>query len=394
MASELPFRIGGVVIPPHFTDRAAEVTRVSRALRTPQDHLVVLGPRRMGKTSVLRAAQDVRRRVGQPVMLVDFSTASSLAEMTTRLLQTATKELGRRWSDVAMTFAERLQVRVTMEPDAASGAMLPSVALSAEGDEGAQRATLGNALDTIEALAAAKNKHLGIILDEFQEIAHFGGETAEAHLRGIIQHHRHVTYVLAGSDERIIQAMLGRNRPFYKLLTPVTIGAIEPGHMAQWIEERLSVAGLKPAGIGAAIVQAAGPRTRDIVQLAQSVAEVAPSRAKVTMTMVEEAYERIVHASDAPYRAMWNSLSPLQQQLMRLLTTRASGLTSASTRREFGITVASGSIVTGLGALVDRGVVVKRDARYEYDDPFMRGWVALNALADIGRSRSLLAGPE
>jgi hypothetical protein len=109
---------------------------------------------------------------------------------------------------------------------------------------------------------------------------------------------------------------------------------------------------------------------------------------------VEQAFASIVHASDAPYRALWSSLSRLQQQLLRMLAVRSTGLTTAAARREFGITVASGSIATGLNALIDRGLVAKRESRYEFDDPFMRGWVVMNALADIGKTRALLTLPE
>ena len=79
-----------------------------------------------------------------------------------------------------------------------------------------ERATFASALDAIDALAASRKQHMGVILDEFQEIHRFGGETAEAHLRGIIQHHRNVSYVLAGTEQRLIQSMIGEARPVYK----------------------------------------------------------------------------------------------------------------------------------------------------------------------------------
>ena len=394
MEQEEPFRIGGVVEDEFFTNREAEVGRLARALRTPQDHLVVFGPRRIGKTSIMRKAQETRRNAGQPVVLVDFSTASSLAEMATRLLQAATKELGRTWSDIAMSLVQRLKVRVTMEPDIASGFVLPSVSMEISEDEGVQRETLGNALDAIESLAQSKGKHVGLMIDEFQEIARFGGEVAEAHLRGIVQHHRHVTYILAGSDDRLIQAMMEPSRPFYKLLAPLEVGPIDAMHMSSWIEERLAIAGFSANGLGAIVVSAAGERTRDIVQLAQAVSNVAARGVQLDESAVEKAFASIVTASDAPYRALWASLSRLQQQLLRMLCIRSTGLTTAATRREFGITVASGSIVTGLNALIDRGLVVKRESRYAFDDPFMRGWVVMNALADIGKSRGVLVLPE
>ena len=68
-----PFRIGGVVTGRHFTDRADELRRVMNALGDPQGRLLVLGPRRMGKTSTLsRAVQRLEKRGA-----VAFTTAAA-----------------------------------------------------------------------------------------------------------------------------------------------------------------------------------------------------------------------------------------------------------------------------------------------------------------------------
>ncbi len=391
---ENPFRVGGAVTPPYFTDREVETARVTRALTTPQDHLLVFGPRRMGKTSLLRVVQDDLRSRGQGVVLADLSTASTLAEMTTRLLQAATRELGRLWSDAATALVQRLSARITLEPDAASGMLLPSIGLGLDTDLGTQRTTFGSALDAIEALAAAKGRHLGLILDEFQEIHRFGGETAEAHLRGLIQHHQHVSYVLAGSDERLIQAMTGKSRPFYKLLGNLRIGEMDPVHMAGWLDERIAGVGLHPGGMGARIVQVAGSRTRDIVQLAQETVDISTSRAAMDEETVAAAFLRVVQSADAPYRAIWTGLSPIQQQVLRVLAVRTTGLTSAQVRREFSLVSPSGSIVKAVQALVSRDIVVVQDSEYSYDDPFMRGWVILRALPDLGITRSVIALPS
>lgn len=72
---ENPFRIGGVVSAPYFTDREAEVARIRRSLAAPQDHLLVYGPRRMGKTSILRVVQEELREEGQSVIMADLSSS-------------------------------------------------------------------------------------------------------------------------------------------------------------------------------------------------------------------------------------------------------------------------------------------------------------------------------
>ncbi|MGI9090623.1 MAG: ATP-binding protein [Gemmatimonadaceae bacterium] len=389
-----PFRIGGVVAAPYFTDREEERKRIRRSLTTPQDNLLVYGPRRMGKTSLLRLVQEELRQDGQPIIMADLSTATSLTEMTTRLLQAAARELGRRWRDAATDLVRRMQVKVTLEPDPATGMLLPSLGMGlANADMTTQRSTFAGALDAIEAMAVEKDQHLGIILDEFQEIHRFGGETAEAHLRGIIQHHQHLSYVLAGSDQRLIQAMIGKSRPFYKLLAHLPVGPIDPGHFAAWIETRLASVHIKADGIGELLVRVAGPRTRDIVQLGHELVEISRTKGEATLEDVADAFTQIVRNADAPYRALWTGLSRLQQQVLRALAVRATGLTTAATSREFALTAASGSLTRTAQALVAQDILVAVDGAYLFDDPFMRGWVILSTLPDLGRTLSVLHMP-
>lgn len=390
-----PFRVGGVVAAPYFTDREKEKERVRRALLTAQDNLLVYGPRRMGKTSLLRVVQDDLRKSGHAIIMADLSTAASLDEMTTRLLQASARELGRRWRDAAADIVSRMRVKVTLEPDPSSGILLPSLAVGlAAADLATQRSTFADALNAIEALAIKKSHHLGVILDEFQEIHKFGGVTAEAHLRGIIQHHQHLSYVLAGSDQRLIEAMIGKARPFYKLLDHLPLGEIDPAYFARWIDSRLESIHIKPDGTGELIVRVAGPRTRDIVQLAHEVAEISRTTGKATTDDVAESFAQIVRNADAPFRAIWTALSRLQQQVMRVLAVRTTGLTTASASREFGLAAASGSITKTAQSLVGKGLLVATNGGYVYDDPFMRGWVIMSVLPDIGRTVPVLHVPS
>jgi hypothetical protein len=385
---ENPFRIGGVVTGRHFTDRAAERRAIGRALTEPQGHLLVFGPRRMGKTSTLCAVQADLVRGHRHVVMADLSTGSTLADMTNRVLRAATSQLGRRWADVLPALLKRLNLKVSVSPDF-TGTMVPSLDVSIrEAPQIEQGDAFVAALDAIDHLAAAKQAHVGVILDEFQELHRFGGEAMEAQLRGAIQTHRHVSYVLAGSDERLIRAMTSARRPLYKLLEPLELAPIEAEHLARWIDERLRAAGVEAAGIGARIVEVAGPRTRDVVQLARGTFEVSRRTGQATLADVEEALRQIVLAEDAPTRSIWESLSPLQQNVLRALAVSASGLTTRVTRRQFSLGE-TGPATKAAQTLVGRDLLVKSPAGYEFDSPFFRAWVIVNTLADVGLSRPI-----
>ncbi|MFO7589225.1 MAG: AAA family ATPase, partial [Gemmatimonadota bacterium] len=386
-----PFPIHGPVGPDDLADREAEVARVLGALREPGAKLLVYGPRRMGKTSILSAALARHEAEGGSGLLADFSTASSPADMTNRLLEGASRALGRRWRDYVDALLRRTGIRLSVGADPVTGLPTASLELAARREpEEAQRDTLAAALDALESLAADRGEPLGVMLDEFQEIHRHGGEEAEWHLRGVIQHHRHLSYVLAGSKTHLIERMLGEGRAFYKLLDLLHVGPIEPGLLAEWIDARLEAAGAAraggaaAAGVGRAAIELAGPRTRDVIRLARAVHDRAGEGAETGEEAVAAAFGRLVREGDEPHRTLWERLTPPQQNLLRAVAAAGEGLTTAETMRRFGLT-SSGAVSGIVRRFVEEGLLAKGGpSGYRFDDPYFRGWVVLNALPDLG----------
>jgi len=381
---ENPFRIQGVVEPPFFTDRADELRRVRDALRAPAGRLLVHGERRMGKTSLLHVARLHREREGGAVVLADLSTASSAADMANRVLESAGRALGRGWRDFAGDIAARLRVRVQLVPDPATGLALPTLEASLRAKEPAEQTdSLVGVLDALQAMAAARDATLGVVLDEFQEIHRFGGEAAEWALRGAMQHHDRLSYVLAGSDSVLIRQMLGRNRAFYEMFETLELGPIEPAHLARWIDERMRDAGAEPsAGLGDRVAAVAGARTRDVVRLARACfAESTPG--DEARAVVRAGLSRVVADEDDRMRVTWTGLTPLQQNVLRAIAWGGAGLTSRETLERFGLGH-GGTARNSALALEGRGLLVQRQDGWSFDSPFARAWVVANALPDAG----------
>lgn len=379
-----PFRIDGVVEPPYFTDRAEAVARIRGALESPPAKLLVYGPRRMGKTSALHVARLAVERGGGAVVFADLSTASSPVDMGNRVLDAATRALGRSWSEFLGDLASRLQVRLELVPDAATGLVIPTLeARLRSRDEAEQVDSFVGVLDGLESMAEARGAELGVVLDEFQELHRFGGEAAEWRLRGAIQHHRRIGYVLAGSDASLIRAMLGEDRAFYELCEPLHFGPMDPEHLSRWLEERLTAAGLESPGIGARILAVAGDRTRDAVRLALAAWELGgPAE---PLERVRRALERVVVEEDDRMRAVWDNLTGHQQDVLRAVAWNGAGLTAADTVERFALGHGGTARNTAL-ALIGRGLLRKADTAsgYTFDSPFVRAWVVLHALPDVG----------
>ncbi len=387
MNTPRPFRIDGVVEPPHFTDRADEVARIRRALEAPPAKLLVYGPRRMGKTSALHVARQGVERAGGAVVFADLSTASSPVDMGNRVLEAATRALGRSWSEFLGDLASRLQVRLELVPDLETGLAIPTLeARLRSRNEEEQVDSFVAVLDGLESMAEARDAELGVVLDEFQELHRFGGEATEWRLRGAIQHHRRIGYVLAGSDASLIRAMLGEDRAFYELFEPLHFGPMDGDHLARWVEERLAGAGFKAPGIGHRVMEVAGDRTRDVVRLALAVWEL--GRQPGTASPEEWArrgLERVVAEEDDVLRAVWDNLTEHQQNVLRAVAWNGAGLTAAATLGRFGLGH-GGTARNSALALTGRGLLRKAEtvSGYAFDSPFVRSWVVRHALPDVG----------
>lgn len=379
-----PFRIGGVVSDAFFTNRADELRRIEKALLSPGDKLLVFGPRRMGKSSTLdRAIANVTARKGV-AFRADLSGATTVTDIANRILQGASRAIGRRWQDVLSGFLKAITLKVSLSLDPVTGLALPSLSLEGRTDAlEEQRATLARVLDTIDLVAAQRKARVGIVLDEFQTIARFGGEGAEWHLRGIIERHQHVAYVGAGSELSLLAAMKGEGRAFYKLFRELHLGPIDPEHMARWIDERLARAGVPPNGIGTDVVATAGPRTRDIVELARTVYDVAAPVGSIKDTSLDHALQELLATYGESFRRQWEDLPPSQQNVLRAVAVGEPKLYGRPSLMRFGVR-SSAEVAQAIEWLVKRDILTRDGKTVLFDNPFFQAWVAEQALPDVG----------
>lgn len=389
-----PFRIHGIVEGDYFSNRIDELARMKAILTEPGAKLLVYGPRRMGKTSAILNAVRAVNKNGGYAFWADFSTASSAVDMGNRILAAATQVIGRRWKHFVGDLVSHLNVTVSLAPDPTTGIPLPSIDFNLRGsDTGKQMQTLGNILDALNDTAKDRKITLGIALDEFQEIHKFGGETAEWDLRSCIQRHSHVGYILAGSRQHLIQRMVDRKGALYKLLDKLSFGPIDPDHFSQWIDNRMASAGLDTPAVGGRIVQMAGPRTRDIIQVARRCFDRILSDQVLSLAGIDEAFEDIIDEEHDLLYESWLSLTAHQQNVLRAVAAAKKGLTTQETLAKFALG-SSGTVINTVSSLIKTGYLIRLDAYtlerlntptgYDFDNPFFKAWVIRNTLTDIG----------
>lgn len=373
-----PFHIGDHVTGVFFTDRAEEVGRIVRALRE-STRLLVLGPRRMGKSSAIGVAAERARREGVLVVRADLSTASALVDVANRLLASLSRQRPR---DRLADFAAALAPHVTLSFDEGTGA--PRLAFGIERRRASEEAQRRSLEAVIERLAAevTGEKAVAVVLDEFQAIRRFGGEPAEWQLRDLIQRHGELSFVCAGSEVSLIQDMLGKDQAFFRAFELLHVGPMDAEHLGRWIDERLTGAGVRAAGIGARAIELAGPRTQDVLQVARHVYARALDGGEARLADVDGALHDVVREEDPVIRATWQVLTTHQQNVLRAVAAGGERLFATATRERFGLPTSS-TVAAAVDALEARAILYRGEDGVGFDSPFFRLWVERETLQDV-----------
>ncbi|MEM6647261.1 MAG: ATP-binding protein, partial [Bacteroidota bacterium] len=220
-----PFEYGRELSAAELVDRHDEVEQVIETIQN-GGRLFLIGPRRFGKTSILRAAAERARDSGAVVLRYNAEAYPTLTTLAERIVADAAQHLsgplqkvGRKVRD---TFgALRPQLRYDPLTDSFSAT------LTAAAQDRSQPALLAETLGGLNQLAEASSHPVALIIDEFQRVVEDGGRVAEGQIRAAVQGHDHVGYVFAGSKTRMLTEMTGdERRPFYRLGERRFIGAI------------------------------------------------------------------------------------------------------------------------------------------------------------------------
>ncbi|HXC24672.1 MAG TPA: hypothetical protein VNU46_02070 [Gemmatimonadaceae bacterium] len=395
---ENPFSVSHLPAAADFADRTEEVARIAAAFREPGGKLLVYGERRLGKSAAVHVAADRVRSRTLRTALVNLSTASGPAEAANQILTTVHRAVGRSWMELFTAIARGLSVQVSAKTTPESGG-LPTIALTLSASPRPDEYLLiTEVLDAVERELARRRIRLGLLLDEFQRIHEWGGEDAEWALKGITERHRAISYVLAGSERTLIEEMISsKQRALWKLFDVLRMRPIAPPVFAAWIADRGRTTGIDITEAAAhAIVTVAGPRTRDVIQLARHVwgiAQRVPQKGKghhaspVTLGDVAVAMDDFVCEQGSLYQRMWMTSDSTAQEILRVFAADPTvEITASATLAHYRLKSKS-TVHRTVSDLVRQELLAtaEGDARnYLYDDPFFRRWVQLFALGDIG----------
>ena len=384
-----PFEFGRELGIEEIVDREGEVREVIETVAQ-GGKLFLIGPRRYGKTSILKAAEDRLRATGAVVLRYDAESYPSLDLMVNHIVAGAARQLQgsvERIGDEIRKFFSRLRPELNFS--VSDREWTARIGVTA-GDAPQHHLTLlVDALEGIEQLAKSQSKHrpVGLMIDEFQKVIEMGGELAEAHIRAAIQRHRRTGYVFAGSKTRLLTAMItDAARPFYRLGTSRFIGAIPRDDFTRFLRDKFRASGFRiadPAALNL-LLDLAEEVPYNVQMLAHACWEDLRSTAKAEEAILDErvvqaALDRLIRQYDPFYTQLWTDLTAIQQKTLRLVI-REAGTYLQSNKVVQALGRGAATVRRSLQALMDRSILREEETggnvRYRFEDPFFGHWIA------------------
>jgi len=375
-----PFRFGDVATGEHFTDRTSELKELIRDLSSGQSVLII-SPRRYGKTSLITAVLDRLRKQHTLVAYVDLlrtTTKERFADqLASALYDGLTPGVARAVHRAGELFQSLpLRPKITLNQDGTPSFEFTAAPGTTDIDQ-----TIDRLLELAQQVASRRRRQAVLVLDEFQEIMTLDPELP-GRMRGIFQFQTDVAHVFLGSRQHLLrQVFTNVNSPLYNSEKVFPLGPILRDAFSCFIAQRFASTSMDITQDAIALLlDITGGHPHDTQKLAYFTWAIAEeSDASATPDTIEHALANAIATDTARYTELWDGLTTNQRRLLIAIgqATPTDEVLSEDFRRRNRLG-AYATVERALDALVNRGVVQREGrAGVAVPDVFLRNWLRI-----------------
>ena len=237
-----PFIYGMSVEGEHFTDRELETKRLQLNFENGVNSILI-SPRRMGKTSLVKKVKSLAESAKLKIVYVDIYKCRTEYEFyekyASAIIQATSTKMEKMVAD-AKEFLLGVSPKIVFSPE-------PTTEFSLSLGINQRTNTPEEILDLPEKIARKRNIRIVVCIDEFQQIGEMPDSlTLQKTIRSVWQHHRHTSYCLFGSKQHLMsQLFYSRKMPFYQFGDMFFLRKIPAEKWVPFIMSRFEVAGRK-----------------------------------------------------------------------------------------------------------------------------------------------------
>ena len=215
-----------------FLDRVGEVETLTTGLKGGKD-FILIAPRRYGKTTLSqRVLDDIAVDKNYLCMSVDIMRYSgSVQSIAEGVLENCLNMLG--IVGKLQLLLKQIDFSLTLKLKFNSLEIEPVLQLVK--DKKNEYESLAYSLELIEKIAIKTNKTVVVFFDEFGELAHLGERVIKI-FRSVIQKHKRVNYIFAGSQETLMtKIFVDKSGAFYRFGTLLHIRELERKYVIEYL---------------------------------------------------------------------------------------------------------------------------------------------------------------
>jgi hypothetical protein len=364
------FVYGRPVVGENFVGREDTLERIETLIDTGQS-VILIGPRRYGKTSLLLEAQ--RRLKNYLIGNVDLFTITTKKELAEGIIETTllNKRISLRkiLDSFKKGFAKamsKVEVRAVIDEF--------EIVLRAADSSVDEDALLSEALDFPAEFAsrAGRDRKMLFVYDEFGDMLKIEGETIKL-MRAKLQNHQNVIYLFAGSEESLMENLFTkRSEAFYGFGKMISIGPIQKDAFVPYIVDTYKDLGIRISpDIAGKIVELAGGHPYYVNYLCQTIyLLVKGERREITEDDIKKGYEISVMNEITYFEKIWFDLrrAPLQARVVRhLARSDLSPYKAFDESRQ--------NVHGALTSLRHKGIIAELNGKYEFVSPLFKTYL-------------------
>jgi len=353
--TENPFKFGSIVEGAFFTDREDDIKKSLEVIHS-SNHLVLISPRRYGKTSMVHKAVKLS---GRPSITLNLQLVTSANDLAAEILKRVfkvypmekVKQLIRNFRFIPILSLNPVTNNVDLS-------FAPSVS---------SKPLLEDVLMLIEQLGKKGKKPI-VVLDEFQEIRNID-KNLDKILRSVIQAQNRVNYIFMGSQESLMREIFEQKKsPFYHIGSLQTMDVIPHKDFLNFLKNGFSLLDSKNAhALAEKVLAFTQCHPYYTQQLAFHFFNAYNNNPDIT---TEEVAEMITRQHDIDFERLWMSLNLTDRKLILELI---SVLKGGSYARDAAIPTSTRYSV--YKKLLAAGFLIQNRKGYAVEDPFFARWV-------------------
>lgn len=347
-----PFKFGTIVEEEYFTDRKDELQYIKKFINGP-NHLVIISPRRFGKSSLVNKAV---KQTGRKAIVLNLQQITSQTSLAAKLLREFFKVF-------PLEKVKHLLANFRVIPIVSTNPFTGQMDVSFHPNLN-QAILLEDVFGLIEH-ANSKQNRIVIVLDEFQEIRKINPNLDKT-LRSLMQNQNNINYILLGSQESLMTDIFeNKKSPFYHFGQMMRIGKLPRKDFHRYLTDRLedSFPGTCEE-LANEILDYTECHPYYTQQLAANVWQTSILQPD-TENPVNTAIQQIITTHDLDYERLWSNFNKTNKWIMQQLAL-GRPLQTGEYR--------TSTIYSALKRLQTDGYAKYSD-KYEIEDPFFKEWI-------------------